>query len=186
MGNTRSLVGTIVALTVVLCWRPSPALAQDAELVIEWNRVVFSVAPGLPVIRAAAMVHIAMFDAVNAIERAYTPYRFEVRASRGASPEAAAAQAAHDVLTLFPTHQATFDAVLAVDLAGIPPGRAKQGTAIGRAVAQAVLEWRQNDGWPATIVPDPKRAAALSTKTGDDTNAANVATGRRWQRRDAA
>jgi hypothetical protein len=160
MGNTRALAATIVALTVVIFGRPSPARAQDAELVIEWNQVLFSVAPPLPPAwRPAAMLHIAMFDAVNAIERAYTPYRFEVRASRGASPEAAAAQAAHDVLTaLFPTRQATFDALLASELANLPPGREKQGVAIGHAVAQAVLEWRQNDGWPATIVPDPTYA----------------------------
>ena len=71
MGNTRALAATIVALTVVVFGRPSPALAQDAELVIEWNRVLFSVVPpGSPaVIRPAAMLHIAMFDAVNAIER---------------------------------------------------------------------------------------------------------------------
>ena len=158
MGNTRALAATIVALTVVVFGRPSPALAQDAELVIEWNRVLFSVAPpGSPaVIRPAAMLHIAMFDAVNAIERAYMPYRFEVRASRGASPEAAAAQAAHDVLTaLFPTQQATFDTLLNSQLANLPAGRKRQGIAIGGAVARAVLESRQNDGWPATIVPDP-------------------------------
>jgi hypothetical protein len=158
MGNTRAFAATIVALTVVLCWRPSPALAQDAELVIEWNQMLFAVNPPGPptVIRPAAMLHIAMFDAVNAIERAYTPYRFEVRASRGASPEAAAAQAAHDVLTaLFPTQQATFDTLLDSQLANLPPGRERQGIAIGHAVARAVLEWRQNDGWPATIVPDP-------------------------------
>jgi hypothetical protein len=156
MSHTRPLVATLVALTVAVFAPPSAALAQDAKLVFEWNRVLFSVvAPGPPT-RPAAMLHIAMFDAVNAIERAYTPYRFEVRASRGASPEAAAAQAAHDVLTaLFPTHQATFDALLDSQLANLPPGRERQGIAIGRAVAQAVLEWRQNDGWPATIVPDP-------------------------------
>jgi hypothetical protein len=87
MGNTRARAATIVALTVVVFGRPSPALALGAELVIEWNRVLFAVAPpGSPaVIRPAAMMHIAMFDAVNAIERAYTPYRFEVRASRGAA-----------------------------------------------------------------------------------------------------
>ena len=158
MGNTRALAATIVALTVIVFGRPSPALADDGELVIEWNRVLFSVVPpGPPVaIRPASMMHIAMFDAVNAIADVYTPYRFEVRASRGASEEAAAAQAAHDVLTaLFPSQQATFDAVSAGQFAGIPPGRAKQGIAIGRAVAEAVLLWRQNDGWPATIVPDP-------------------------------
>jgi len=124
MGNTRALAATIVALTVIVFGRPSPALADDAELVIEWNRVLFSVVGSAPPTRPAAMLHIAMFDAVNAIEDAYTPYRFEVRASRGASEEAAGAQAAHDVLTaLFPSQRATFDAVLAVDLAGIPPGR---------------------------------------------------------------
>jgi hypothetical protein len=158
MGNTRALAATIVALTVVVFGHPSPAVAEDADLVIEWNRVLFAVFPPGPpaVIRPAAMLHIAMFDAVNAIEDAYTPYRFEVRASRGASPEAAGAQAAHDVMTaLFPAQQATFDALLASQLAGIPPGRAKQGIAIGRAVAQAVLLSRQNDGWPPTIVPDP-------------------------------
>jgi hypothetical protein len=165
MGNTRARAATIVALTVVVFGRPSPALALGAELVIEWNRVLFAVAPpGSPaVIRPAAMMHIAMFDAVNAIERAYTPYRFEVRASRGASPEAAAAQAAHDVLSaIFPTQQATFDTLLNSQVANLPSGREKQGIAIGRAVAQAVLEWRQNDGWPATIVPDPTYVLPLT------------------------
>jgi hypothetical protein len=161
MGNKPALAATILTLTVAVAGRPSLALAQGAELVIEWNRVLMTVAPVAPpapptVQRPASMMHIAMFDAVNAIEDAYTPYRIQVRASHGASPEAAAAQAAHDVLTpLFPTEQATLDALLASHLAGIPPGRAKQGIAIGRAVAQAILAWRQNDGWPATIVPDP-------------------------------
>ena len=139
MSNTRALAATLVALTVAVCGRPSAALAQDAKLVIEWNRTLFSVAPPGPpvVIRPAAMLHIAMFDAVNAIERAYTPYRFEVRASRGASQEAAAAQAAHDVLTaLFPTQHAIFDSLLDSQLANLPPGREKQGIAIGRAVAR--------------------------------------------------
>jgi Domain of unknown function (DUF6851) len=156
MGNTRVLAATIVALTVAVFASPSAALAQDAKLVSEWNRVLFSVVAPAPPTRPAAMLHIAMFDAVNAIERAYTPYRIEVRASRGASTEAAAAQAAHDVLTaLFPTQQAIFDSLLNSQLANLPNGREKQGIAIGRAVAKAVLEWRQNDGWPPTIVPDP-------------------------------
>jgi hypothetical protein len=158
MQKTRALAAMMVALTIIVFGRPSPVLAQGAKLVLEWNQVLFRVIPpGPPTVqRPASMMNIAIFDAMNAIERAYTPYRFRVRASRGASPEAAAAQAAHDVLTaLFPTQQATFDAVLASQLAGVPPGRAKQGVKIGRAVAKAVLEWRQNDGWPPAIVPDP-------------------------------
>jgi Domain of unknown function (DUF6851) len=166
MGNTRVLAATIVALTVAVFASPSAALAQDAKLVSEWNRVLFSVVAPAPPTRPAAMLHIAMFDAVNAIERAYTPYRIEVRASRGASTEAAAAQAAHDVLTaLFPTQQAIFDSLLNSQLANLPNGREKQGIAIGRAVAKAVLEWRQNDGWPPTIVPDP--TYVLSTTPGN-------------------
>jgi Domain of unknown function (DUF6851) len=166
MGNTRVLAATIVALTVAVFAPPSAALAQDAKLVSEWNHVLFSVVAPAPPTRPAAMLHIAMFDAVNAIERAYTPYRIEVRASRGASTEAAAAQAAHDVLTaLFPTQQAIFDSLLNSQLANLPNGREKQGIAIGRAVAKAVLEWRQNDGWPPTIVPDP--TYVLSTTPGN-------------------
>jgi Domain of unknown function (DUF6851) len=166
MGNTRALAATIVALTIAVFASPSAALAQDAKLVSEWNRVLFSVVAPAPPTRPAAMLHIAMFDAVNAIERAYTPYRIEVRASRGASTEAAAAQAAHDVLTaLFPTQQAIFDSLLNSQLANLPNGREKQGIAIGRAVAKAVLEWRQNDGWPPTIVPDP--TYVLSTTPGN-------------------
>jgi hypothetical protein len=166
MGNTRVLAATIVALTVAVFAPPSAALAQDAKLVSEWNRVLFSVVAPAPPTRPAAMLHIAMFDAVNAIERAYTPYRIEVRASRGASTEAAAAQAAHDMLTaLFPTQQAIFDSLLNSQLANLPNGREKQGIAIGRAVAKAVLEWRQNDGWPPTIVPDP--TYVLSTTPGN-------------------
>jgi hypothetical protein len=83
-----------------------------------------------------------------------------VKGSRGASSEAAAAAAARDVLAaLYPEQQALFDKLLASQLAGIPPGLVKQGVAIGRAAAKAVLDWRTNDGWPATqaavTTPDP-------------------------------
>jgi hypothetical protein len=165
MSKTRPLAVTLFCLTVIAAGRPSPALAQDAELVIEWNQALFSVGlPGGPTAsHPSAILHIAMFEAANAIERAYTPYRFDIRASRGASAEAAAAQAAHDVLTaLFPTHQATFDTLLDSQLVNLPAGREKQGIAIGHAAAQAVLEWRQNDGWPATIVPDPTYVLPLT------------------------
>jgi hypothetical protein len=98
------------------------------------------------------MMHIAMFDAINSIEEAYGPYRGSVRASA----DAAAAQAARDVLTaLYPAQQATFDNALASQLADVPPGLANQGRRIGSAVAQAVLSWRDGDGWPAVIAPDP-------------------------------
>jgi hypothetical protein len=128
------------------------ARGETAAVVIEWNRIIQGTGGNW---RAFAMTHIAMFDAVNSVADAYTPFHEQVPGSRGASQQAAAAQAAHDVLTaLFPAQQGRFDAALTSSLAGIPPGLAEQGKEVGRQTAQAVLEWRQNDGWPATITPD--------------------------------
>jgi hypothetical protein len=68
----------------------------DPEVVIEWNQVLEGVLPagGLAPPRNYAMVHIAMFDAINSITRTHRPYRTSVWAPWGASPEVAAAQAA--------------------------------------------------------------------------------------------
>jgi hypothetical protein len=152
----RLFVVVVVAGTIVMGGRP--ALAQPPNVVIQWNQILqnlFGPGPG-PHIRALAMLHIAMFDAINSIENVYTPYIAPVRASRGASAEAAAAQAARDVLTaLYPESQATFDAALAAQLAALPPGLAKQGQAIGQQVAEAILTWRTGDGWPTMIFGDP-------------------------------
>jgi len=130
------------------------ASAQSANVLGEWNQALQSASPVLW--RPYAMVHIAMFDAINSIERGYTPFRVQVRGSAGASPEAAAAQAAHDILSaLFPARQAEFSELLDSQLTGIPLGLARQGTAIGRRVAAEILTWRQNDGWPPMVSPDP-------------------------------
>lgn len=134
------------------------ALAETPNVVVRWNQTaqsLFTPAPG-PSIRWLPMLHIAMFDAVNSIEDGYAPYHTRVKGSHGASAIAAAAQAARDVLTAwFPAEEARFDAELASDLASLPPGPARRGQAVGRRVAQAVLDWRTGDGWPTSIVPDP-------------------------------
>ena len=108
----------------------------SAEVIIEWNQTLQDTIPATAALmspRFYAMLHIAMFDAVNAIEREYSPYVGRIRGSHGASAEAAAAQAAHDVLTsLLPASQATFDAKLQDQLEDIPHGLARQGKAIGR------------------------------------------------------
>ena len=107
------------------------------------------------------MPHIAIFDAVNSIERSFTPYFIKVRASRSASKQAAAAQAAHDVLVaLYPRQQDMLDAALAASLNGLPPDGCDEGLAVGRAVASAILDWRRTDGWEATpppyvLLPEP-------------------------------
>jgi hypothetical protein len=151
-----SAVALVLACSIFVSARP--ALAQPQNIVIQWNRILqtlFTPAPG-PQLRALPMLHIAMFDAINSIEDVYTPYRVHIKGSRGASAEAAAAQAARDVLTaLYPAQQATFDAALASQLASMAPGVALQGRAIGRQAAHAVLQWRTGDGWPTMIAPDP-------------------------------
>ena len=75
----------------------------SADVVLEWNQVLLDTLKDdrllpLYLARDAAIVHAAVYDAVNAIDRSYTPFFADVHASRGASLEAAAAQAAHDTL----------------------------------------------------------------------------------------
>jgi hypothetical protein len=163
MLNAGKLSTVILATGIALHAVVLRASAQTSNVVIQWNETLqaqfVGTGPGIH-IRALPMMHIAMFDAINSIEERYTPYLGQVKGSRGASAEAAAAAAARDVLAaLYPTQQAVFDNLLASQLAGIPPGRARQGVEIGRAAANAVLDWRQNDGWPTTqaaaIAQDP-------------------------------
>jgi len=101
---------------------------DDPAVIREWNALAEGVIPtsaGPTLPRTYAMMHIAMFDAVNSIEGNYTPYRVSVPAYRFASGEAAAAQAAHDVLAaLLPAGTAGYDAALAARLATIHPTRA--------------------------------------------------------------
>jgi hypothetical protein len=97
--------------------------------------------------RAMAMVHVAMFEAVNAVDQRYESY-LGIRADNGASMEAAIAQAAHDTLNaLYPSQAAECDRVLADDLRQMPAGKAKQaGIALGRSIADAILKRRTGDG----------------------------------------
>jgi hypothetical protein len=130
--------------------------APDPAVIVEWNEILESVLPpsGLASPRNYAMLHIAMFDAINSIDRSYHPYRVRIAAWPAASQEAAAAQAARDVLAAnFPASVATFDAALQARLAGIHPPLAAQGVRVGKTVAAHVLAWRQTDGW--NVAPAP-------------------------------
>ena len=100
--------------------------------------------------RAMAIVHIAIFDAVNAIAGGYRSYTGLARAPDDASMDAAIAQAAHDTLVaLYPSQRAALDALLAADLGEIRVrgARAKaDGIELGRRAAAAILARRANDG----------------------------------------
>ena len=131
------------------------AAAQDLETVIEWQRILQTTVVGTPTptvffTRPYAMTSVAIFDAVNSIDRRYQPYFAEVTAQPGASRAAAAAQAAHDVLVaLYPSQRATLDAALAATIGRLPATGVSEGLSVGAAAARATLEGRANDRWDA-------------------------------------
>jgi len=100
--------------------------------------------------RAMAIVHIAMFDAANAIQGGYRSYTGIARENGRATVEAAIAQAARDTLiAVFPSQKAAFDAALAQELAALRnrnPRANELGRVIGRRAAAAILAMRRRDG----------------------------------------
>jgi hypothetical protein len=132
--------------------------AARADVVASWNARVGIIA-GPQIQRTWAMVHLAMFDAINAIEGGYTPYLSGLPAPpAGASAEAAGASAAHGVmLRLFPARAAELTAELNASLSGIPDGPAEtDGVAYGDVVAAALYAARLNDN---ILAPGPLYAS---------------------------
>ena len=134
--------------------------AQDA--VTDWNVIMqttVSVAPRNPFFQArwAAIVQLAVFEAVNAVTGDYEPYLGTISAADGASPEAAAIAAAYRTLvTLRPGSIVALDAARALSLAAIPDGPAKDaGIEAGEDAAAAMLLLRANDGWNAIVLYTP-------------------------------
>jgi len=129
------------------------------DVISDWNNVLLqairneSTSPPLAA-RNLAIVHVAMFEAVNAIERQYQPYFLPLNAPEQVSPDAAAVGAAYACLSdLYPSQMAAFDAALSSSLAAIPPGPDRdEGFTLGQAAAILVLAWRVDDG-ASTSVP---------------------------------
>jgi hypothetical protein len=129
-------------------------------VVTDWNQIALAtqaVIPGAirtpPAARALAMMHLAIFDSVNAIDRKFTPYAVEDLADSGASPEAAAVAAAHAVLvSLYPSRQADLDLAYSNSLAAIADGSAKtEGISVGESVAAVIVALRSSDGSAVTL-----------------------------------
>jgi hypothetical protein len=130
-----------------------------ADVVTDWNVIATTNAPAagnnaIQQSRIYAMTHAAIHDALNAIDRRYKPYALDMYGNPGASPAAAVAAAAHDVLLHeLPTRQSVLDAAYAASLSAIPDGAAKtDGIAIGQQAAAAIIALRSSDGSSA-IVP---------------------------------
>jgi hypothetical protein len=165
--NGRLLVPTLAILILSLS---APAWADEfssTAQVRHWNEIAINasgidhtpVTPGENRVfgeqlgpgrtgRAMAIVHIAIFDAVNAIAGGYQSYTSLPPAPAGTSMDAAIAQAAHDTLVaLYPSQTASFDERLAEDLSQIQDGDTKaNGIDLGRQAAAAILALRADDG----------------------------------------
>lgn len=117
--------------------------------------------------RMMGMVHAAMFDAVNSIERRYRPYLVQLPADPATSKEAAAAAAAAAVLmTIDEKTTGEMKVALASYLAPLPEGAAKSdGVQLGETVAAKILEARANDGSGAPDVYRPRTAPGVYVPT---------------------
>jgi hypothetical protein len=98
--------------------------------------------------RAEAIVHIAIFEAINAVVGGYQSYAGVERVPSNTSINAAIAVAAHDTLAaLFPSQASAMDGQMNADLAAIPDGSAKSlGMKLGHRCATNILKMRANDG----------------------------------------
>src|SRR6266700_2839904 len=169
----------LVAMAAVAAGMTSPTLATTARheagprsavaftpgsgrSAVDWNRELITIlgTPGaqpatVHPTRSFAILQAAEYDAVTSITGQAPPYRFTVPAPRGARPDAAADQAAHDVLTaLYPALKAGPDQLLASELAAIPGSRGKQqGIRVGDIVAKRLIGLRSSDGSAATPPP---------------------------------
>ena len=139
---------------------PSGTAGESPNAVIQWNRNLLAIVrtPGaqpatIHATRSFAMMHAAIYDAVNSIERTHHSYLVHLHGvSSRASREAAAA---HGVLiALYPSFQSTLDAELQQSLDQVSEGRHKdQGIAIGELVADEIVALRSVDG--SSVQPPP-------------------------------
>ena len=157
----------IAAAAVLVSAAPAGARtgpdAARTNVATDWNRATIgaleaSHLPPPPAMRAGAIVQASVFDALNGIERRYTPIHVQPAAPHGASRAAAVAGAAYEALVgLFPEQKASFDLQLQASLAQItdnPKNKSvARGLAWGENVADQILAWRATDGINAVLPP---------------------------------
>jgi hypothetical protein len=155
-----------------------------ADVIMDWNAKADAIGIEKQLVNSAntrgqAMLHVAMFEAVNAIDRRYTPYKLNLTADRGTSREAAAASAAHDVLVaLYPDKAADLDATLATSLSAINDGEAKsKGIELGKKAAAEIIALRANDGskTPESYRPQTSPGVYVPTTVPAESTAARIA-----------
>ncbi|GAB2606949.1 hypothetical protein Aab01nite_02220 [Paractinoplanes abujensis] len=183
----RRWYALVLAVALIGIGVPARAATARPNPVVLWNshaqQAIYEVAKQAPYVapRSFAMVHGAIYDAVNAIAGTpYEPYLTAPRGHRGDSLDAAVASAAYRVLlSLFPAQSASLDQMYADALATIPPGRARNGgIRAGADAAAAMIAARAGDGafagktWNASAAPGqwrptPPTLAADGAWVGD-------------------
>jgi hypothetical protein len=176
--------GLIVSLLV-------GTLTAGADAVLDWNAIAVNTAVAnkqnpFAQARYAAIVQLAVFEAVNSITHKYQPYLGTITAPPDASPDAAAIEAAYQVLsTYFPSSQQTLSADWTNSMQSIPDGSAKtDGIATGDAAAAAMIALRANDGSspPQFYTPGPPVPGAWqATSSCPVVNGVAVGVGFQWQ-----
>lgn len=144
---------SLAKAAIVIALSVSGSVAS-ADVVTDWNQTAIRATEvagmGPPVqARVMSIVHAAIYDAVNALDRRHAVYAVSVTAPTGASIDSAAAAAAHGALVrLFPPQQALIDGALTLSLAQMPESQAKaDGMQVGRDVAEKIFVLRRTDGW---------------------------------------
>ena len=166
--SLSSLAATAVLGTMLVIPGATVSAVEPTDMVLDWNEYALNaignanvttppVQPGLATNPPAsglllAMVHGAIYDAVNAIDGTHKPYRATINAPAGASQAAAAATAAHHVLVALtpaslPQVKESLDGLYEDSLDDIPDGKAEtDGISVGAAAATAMLNARTGDG----------------------------------------
>jgi hypothetical protein len=136
---------------------------QPVNPVVQWNKNLLLLvrtpgaqSPTVHATRSFAIMHAAIYDAVNAIDKSHKPYLIRVPSPRrDASLEAAADAAAHEVLVaLYPAFKTSLDAEFLQSLAQIRNGEEKtKGISIGQTVADGILALRSTDGANSAPIP---------------------------------
>lgn len=138
--------------------------ARAENPVVDWNKIavttVVTNAKQTPAASAVflAYMHLAVYDAVNAIDHRFHPYLFTADAPAGASQDAAAIAAAHRVLVnYFPSQQSSLDTQFNAAIAALAdtPSNIAAGEAVGEAAADALIAARSNDGLFANVPYTP-------------------------------
>jgi VCPO second helical-bundle domain len=158
----------------------------SAHQVVDWNQATLEIAEadgitsGAAHARTLAMVHLAMHDALNAIEPRYQAYAVRSEPSPAASPDAAVAAAAFGVLRrLFPAKISLSEQRYQAVLAAIPEGQAKRtGIDLGDRIAAELASLREADGFlinpaytwlaiaPGVFQPVPPAFSTTAVLTG--------------------